>query len=296
MATRPRVVNAYSAQWPPPRRLAQLTTRSAILLTCMAVIVLFGSSHLFLAPPSHRGSRARLGSSAAASNGVGHRCRLARAFSAGEFRVFSHRTFHDDGQSVQPACRDSLERLRSIGVTHLDLDLVLAEEEKDAGREGVLVVAHPMEWKRESSYYSPCANQKFDDLVGYLKDVYRDEDWFISLEPKASWNNSPRELSDPALADSPSSILQVLLTKVRQHNLKGHCAAIQEVDLLGRGQRGRPRTGGGAASIRNRFEFAEENSGYNRIEELVRVETGALCPEADTVFECHNTIPAGLDS
>ena len=227
MATKPRVVNVYSAQ-PPPRRLTLLTTRSSILLTC-AAIVLIGSSHLFNA-------RGR------------HRCRLARALSAGEFRVFSHRAFHDSGQSAQPSCRDSLERLRSVGVTHLDLDLVLGPEpdddeadryrwvfDEDADNE--LLVAHPMEYKRESSYYSPCANQKFDDVVGYLKDVYGDEDWFISLEPKASWNNSPEELSDLALTSFPSDILQVLLDKVQEHNLKGHCAAIVEIKQDERFQR-----------------------------------------------------------
>lgn len=103
------------------------------------------------------------------------------------------------------------------------MDLVLDE------RGERLVVAHPMEYKRKSEYYSPCANVPFDDMVRALRNEYGD-DFFVSMEPKAAWGGTREELEDEALADLPSSVLEKLLGGIESHHLDGKCAAIVEID------------------------------------------------------------------
>ena len=126
---------------------------------------------------------------------------------------------------MQPTCHDALSELNTISVNHLDLDLVLDERQEY----NQLIVAHPMEFKRQSEYYSPCANVAFDEMVHTLKDVYGDNNFFISLEPKAAWRLTQTELDDVALTNLPSTILEELLGKIMQHELNGHCAVILEL-------------------------------------------------------------------
>lgn len=155
-----------------------------------------------------------------------NRCWMKHAFESGEFTLYSHRSYADSTSQQQPSCEESLLELKNIGVNHLDLDLVL-ESMTEHPR---LIVGHPMEYKQISDYYSPCANSDFDDLVGLLKKVYGQEDFFISLEPKASWGKTEKELADVALTNLPSSILEKLLDAVRRNDLKGKCAAIVEIN------------------------------------------------------------------
>ncbi len=155
------------------------------------------------------------------------RCWLKHAFKSGEFNLYSHRSYADSTQSEQPTCEESLTQLKSMGVNHLDLDLVLNESSASAP---YLVVGHPMEYKRTSDYYSPCANAEFEVMVQTLFKVYG-KDFFISLEPKASWGMSQTEFSDPALTNLPSNILKALLESVERNELNGHCAAIVELNL-----------------------------------------------------------------
>ena len=82
-----------------------------------------------------------------------------------------------------------------------------------------------MEFTQQSVYYSPCANADFDDTIHALRDVYED-DFFISIEPKAAWRSTRDELNDVALVNSPSSILEMLLIKIVELSLEGRCAII----------------------------------------------------------------------
>ena len=159
-------------------------------------------------------------------------CWLKRAIKSGECALFSHRSYYDNTQSEQPSCHDALVQLKGIGVNHLDLDLVLDEQHSikssESEAEPRLVVAHPMEFKQTSNYYSPCANTELDEMVHTLKKVYG-TDFFLSMEPKAAWGNTQKELEDKALTNLPSAILDEFLRAIRRNELEGHCAAIVEI-------------------------------------------------------------------
>jgi hypothetical protein len=209
----------------PWRRLPFSSSSRGRIILISVCCLLFTAPYLFRSK-SH-GKSQLVGSTAAfASMQMQNRCWLKRAFESGDFHLFSHRSYADSTQPEQPSCEDSLLELKSIGVNHLDLDLVLDESSGTSPR---LIVGHPMEYKRTSDYYSPCANTEFDDMIQTLKKVYG-QDFFISLEPKASWGKTQKELDDPALTNLPSSILGKLLEAVQRNELKGNCAAIVEIN------------------------------------------------------------------
>ena len=167
-------------------------------------------------------------------------CLLKSAFQSREFVIFSHRSFLNSSTSQtkqQPSCEEAIHQLKNIGVHHLDLDLVLDTESKNANHHPsapTLIVSHPMEFKRTSESYSPCSNLEFDELIHILRNVYNGDDhqdFFISLEPKASWGRTKKEHDDPALA-LPLNILQSLLDAVTRNHLRGSCAAIVNIDLV----------------------------------------------------------------
>ena len=158
------------------------------------------------------------------------RCWMKRALKSGDFVIFSHRSYHDNTQSNQPSCEESLSRLKKIGVNHMDLDLVMDEHATDAVAKPRLLVAHPMEFKRMSDYYSPCANTEFDEMIDIVKRVYGTDEFFLSMEPKAAWQKTQQELDDVALTNLPSNILEQLLDAIQRHDLKGKCAAIVEIN------------------------------------------------------------------
>ncbi len=62
----------------------------------------------------------------------------------------------------------------------MDLDLIF-DETKENSR---VIVAHPMEFKKESEHYSPCSLLPLEKVIGLLDDVYHDQNWFVSLELK----------------------------------------------------------------------------------------------------------------
>lgn len=190
---------------------------------CVAIILFFGPLSLFLSSAREQKNDVFItkGHLVGSNRQARHQCWLKHAMKAGKFRLFSHRSYHDNTQSKQPTCFESLSNLKAIGVNHLDLDLVLNDNEQ-------LVVAHPMEFKHQSKYYSPCARVGFDEMIRTLKTVY-ENNFFISMEPKAAWGNTPKELEDVALTNFPSSILKVLLKKITEHGLGGKCAAIVEI-------------------------------------------------------------------
>ena len=140
------------------------------------------------------------------------KCRLKQAIRSGECQLFSHRSYYN-GQTED--CQTALEQLKRIGVHHLDLDLVLstATADNNDNKDGIasnndnLIVAHPMEYKHTTSTgYSPCGNTPFNEMIHHLKSVYNDDNnnFFISMEPKAAWGQTPQELADVALVDPPS--------------------------------------------------------------------------------------------
>jgi len=130
-------------------------------------------------------------------------CWVKNAFKLGTFKVFSHRSFVDAERTTSRTCRGALRQLKNIGVSNLDIDLVY-----DAKNESVKV-AHPMEFKHESNYYSPCANTNLDE---FIKEIYLvfGSNHFVSMELKASWENTRVELEDPALA-RPEIIMEAVL-------------------------------------------------------------------------------------
>ena len=207
------------------------------------------------------------GSSNSINDDENNKCWIKKAIQTKTLKLFSHRSFGNASLTTQPTCEESLLQLKRIGVNHFDVDLVLGNlvREDDAsnlvhvqdknsivhstqeGRQRVLIVAHPMEYKHESNYYSPCSNIDFDSFIATLKSVYGNGNgnrnkktrdgksstsnaaFFLSLEPKAAWRNTPQEIDDPALTNLPSDILQIFLQAIERHELKGQCAAI--VDL-----------------------------------------------------------------
>ena len=153
------------------------------------------------------------------------KCWLKDAFERGDFVIYSHRSFFYDNDRPQPSCTDALSQLKQIGVNHLDLDLVF-DKSTDT-----IVVSHPMEFKRESMYYSPCSLMPLDNLIEVLDEVYNGS-WFISLEPKASWGRTAKEQSDPALVE-PIQIMEKLLKIFVTHDLdKSKCAVIIDVNTV----------------------------------------------------------------
>eukprot|EP00557_Chaetoceros_sp_GSL56_P003009 CAMPEP_0176490878 /NCGR_PEP_ID=MMETSP0200_2-20121128/8118_1 /TAXON_ID=947934 /ORGANISM="Chaetoceros sp., Strain GSL56" /LENGTH=329 /DNA_ID=CAMNT_0017888239 /DNA_START=270 /DNA_END=1255 /DNA_ORIENTATION=+ len=194
------------------------------------------------------------------------RCWIQRAIQSRQLALFSHRSFanysysckntnHQKlqqeqqqesnnflGVSVQnlplSSCKESFYQLKSIGVNHFDIDLILhdltQQSEQLIVQHRQLLVAHPMEYKKMSNCYSPCSNVKLDDFLTLVKQVYNDNDkdgrghdFFISMEPKAAWKQTLQELQDPALTNIPLDILQSMLDVIRKHDLKRHqCAVI----------------------------------------------------------------------
>lgn len=160
-----------------------------------------------------------------------NKCWIQKAVATGELKLFSHRTFSNAHLETQPTCQESLQSLKNIGVKHYDIDVVLNDDE--------LIVAHPTEFKRESSYYAPCSNMKFDDFIDLVKIIYHEEkaiqpekidvSFFISIEPKAAWDKTETQLQDKALVNMPSDILTKFLQSVKQHELQHQCAVICDI-------------------------------------------------------------------
>lgn len=160
-----------------------------------------------------------------------NKCRLKQAINSGECQLFSHRSYYN---AQKDNCQTALEHLKRIGVNHIDLDLVLTDNNNnnyDGIAPNSLIIAHPMEYKRTTKTYSPCGNTPFNEMIQLLKSVYNDgNNFFISMEPKAAWGQTPQELNDVALINPPSKILEVLLELVEWNELAGHCAVIVELN------------------------------------------------------------------
>mmetsp|Transcript_269 Transcript_269/g.345 ORF Transcript_269/g.345 Transcript_269/m.345 type:complete len:184 (+) Transcript_269:1-552(+) len=87
-------------------------------------------------------------------------------------------------------------------------------------------------------------------MIQLLKTVYNDN-FFISMEPKAAWGQTPQELDDVALIHPPSRILEVLLEHIVEWNeLGGHCAVIVE--------------------LKNSNKWKKDEAEFHRQEELMR--------------------------
>ena len=217
--------NALNVHSTAARYNSLLSKRSIILSVCCLAIVLYEIPRLLFGGINGQILRGEL-ISASIKKRKRNRCWLKTAMASGELKLFSHRS--NTQSTDQPtSCHDALVKLKEMNVNHLDLDLVL--DTRHGAKK--LVVAHPMEYKQQSRYYSPCANTDFDTMIQTLKQVYgsSDKGFFISMEPKAAWGNSAQEVEDVALVNTPSTILEVLLEKIKQNELKHHCAAIVEL-------------------------------------------------------------------
>eukprot|EP00984_Skeletonema_dohrnii_P016339 scaffold7239_cov123-Skeletonema_dohrnii-CCMP3373.AAC.1 len=182
---------------------------------CFVAVIILLSKRIFLQP-----------STSSSSEIHDSKCRLKQAINSGEFQLFSHRSYYN---AKSDDCRNALEHLKSIGVNHLDLDLVLTNNNNNNVESNSLIVAHPMEYKRTTKTYSPCGNTAFNEMMHLLKSVYNN-DFFISMEPKAAWGQTQQELDDIALINPPSKILETLLKLIELNELAGHCAAIVELN------------------------------------------------------------------
>ncbi len=156
-------------------------------------------------------------------------CWLTQAFEKGDFILYSHRSFVSSAESQQPTCKEALSKLHDIGVNHIDLDLVLSYNNENP----TIYVSHPMEFKKESSYYSPCSMTPLKELITLLDAEYGKNNWFTSLEPKASWGRTEKEMNDVALVE-PVQIMTELLKILEEHNLtsKKQCAVIIDVETV----------------------------------------------------------------
>lgn len=217
----------------------KLPSKQKILSLCCFAIIVFGTRNLFSSPSKRRGEKLEAGHyhtrrERITSTNISEtdKCWLRHAIKNREFKLFSHRSYFDNTQEQQPSCHDSLLQLKTMGVNHIDLDLILAERSESEVNSSSnphrhkLVVAHPMEFKHESNYFSPCANFDLDEFVQTLKQVYGPENFFLSMEPKAAWGHTQKELDDVALANSPAEILELLVLKIRELELREKCAVI----------------------------------------------------------------------
>ena len=69
-------------------------------------------------------------------------CWLKDAFHHRDFVLYSHRSFVSGSDGPQPtSCKDALAQLKSMGVNHLDLDVVLDQSDS---KTPTLIVPHPM--------------------------------------------------------------------------------------------------------------------------------------------------------
>mmetsp|Transcript_16344 Transcript_16344/g.24428 ORF Transcript_16344/g.24428 Transcript_16344/m.24428 type:complete len:410 (+) Transcript_16344:221-1450(+) len=230
-----------------------------LLVLLVAVLFLFPATLVGSSSTSSSTSITTISTSTTTSININdddatNKCWIKKAIQSKKLKLFSHRSFGNASLTTsQPTCKESLLQLKSIGVNHFDLDLVLGnisirekddasrsvvlelEQEKNSDRVSILIVAHPMEYKHVSNYYSPCSNIDFDSFIATLKSVYGGESsnantaFFLSLEPKAAWHNTPQEIGDPALTNHPSDILQMFLQAIKRHELKGQCAAIVDI-------------------------------------------------------------------
>mmetsp|Transcript_3119 Transcript_3119/g.4159 ORF Transcript_3119/g.4159 Transcript_3119/m.4159 type:complete len:334 (-) Transcript_3119:247-1248(-) len=160
-------------------------------------------------------------------------CLLKDAYHEGSFHIFSHRSFFN-GNDQTLSCQDALKELRDIGVNHLDVDLVLEVKQirKSSSTSKRLIVAHPMEYKQTSSYYSPCANTLFSDFFKLVSEAYGNDDFFISMEPKASWHQSDEEIEDSALAQPIEILSEVKQQLENVHLNRSLCAIIVDLKLI----------------------------------------------------------------
>eukprot|EP00985_Skeletonema_marinoi_P031994 scaffold37977_cov195-Skeletonema_marinoi.AAC.2 len=213
MMNRRNRLNIYSAKGSSP---SSYSRRGIIASACCFVAVIILLSKRVIEQPSTSSS----------SEIHDSKCRLKQAINSGECQLFSHRSYYS---AKSDDCRTALEQLKSIGVNHLDLDLVLTDNNNNNVESNRLIVAHPMEYKRTTKTYSPCGNTAFNEMMHLLKSVYNN-DFFISMEPKAAWRQTQQELDDIALINPPSKILEKLLELVELNELAGHCAAIVELN------------------------------------------------------------------
>lgn len=219
------ILNIYSDKG---SNLSTSSRRRITLVSCfvLAFILLFNRIFDHLSSSSSSSSKIDLHE---------HKCRLKQAISSGECQLFSHRSYYN---AQTQDCQTALKHLKRIGVNHIDLDLVLTDTNNNnniidndhSAPNNSLIVAHPMEYKHTTKTYSPCGNTPFNEMIHLLKTVYNDNNFFISMEPKAAWGQTPQELNDVALINPPSRILQVLLELVEWNELAGHCAVIVELN------------------------------------------------------------------
>lgn len=153
-------------------------------------------------------------------------CWLKDAFNRSDFVIFSHRSFVSGIDESNISCKDAISQLKAIGVSHMDLDLVFDEATE------TLTVSHPMEFKKESNFYSPCSLLPLEEVIDLLYDVYQDNSWFISLELKASWGRTQKEQNDAALTE-PLQIMTALNDVLLHYNLvKTQCAVIVDASAV----------------------------------------------------------------
>lgn len=104
------------------------------------------------------------------------------------FTIWSHRGHVDAQQVHQGSCAHTMTELHGQGIRHFDVDVLMAKN-------GVTVVAHPAELenpnnqKQATLLRSPCAEMPLKEYIRLLKVILGSTGFFVTVEPKADWNN-----------------------------------------------------------------------------------------------------------
>jgi len=137
--------------------------------------------------------------------------------SCSSLTIWSHRGHTDANAQVhQGSCSHTITVLQGQGIRHFDIDVLIST--------GVTMVAHPAELdpvKASSFLRSPCSETPLKEYIRLMKVIMGPTGFFVSLEPKADWNND-----NPAFAQ-PEELVKSMVDIMEEHELpKQHCGFI----------------------------------------------------------------------
>ena len=153
------------------------------------------------------------------------RCWLREAVLRGDFLIGSHRSMGDSHFARQPAtCLEGLAQLKSYNISYLDLDMIYDPSSDQ------IVIAHPTEFKGTAECRSPCALTPLQSLFKLLQNVFEQEPWLVSLEPKVDWY---RTNDSKSLLKEPTVVLEHTLSVMEQFDMKPtHCTLFVDANRV----------------------------------------------------------------